>query len=74
MTAAQIEADANTNWDQVIGMRVDLLLRSQDGATEDQQTLSFNGATVSSSDHRLRKVYSSNINIRNRSMPAPEGL
>ncbi|CAH0993207.1 hypothetical protein SIN8267_03348 [Sinobacterium norvegicum] len=74
MTGAEIEADASVKWDQVIGMKVDLLLRSHDGVTEDSAAHTISGQSFGASDNRMRKVYTTTMNIRNRSMPSAEGL
>jgi type IV pilus assembly protein PilW len=73
-TATEIDADATLNWDQVIGMKVDVLLRSDDGATEESTSHSFGGQSYGGSDYRMRKQFTTMMNIRNRSMPSAEGL
>lgn len=55
------------NINNVISLRVDLLLRSvESNLTTSFQTYRFNGKSVTASDHHLRKVYSATIAIRNR--------
>jgi type IV pilus assembly protein PilW len=56
------------DWKRVLSIRVSLLLASREGevATTKAQTYSYNGATVTPSDRRLRKVFTTTIAIRNR--------
>ena len=59
LTAVQME--------DVVSIKVSILVRSpDDNVATAPQTYSYNGATVTPTDRRLRKVYSSAITIRNR--------
>lgn len=61
--------DAGNNWTNVRSVRVNLLLRSEDGVTEDPRAITFNGAvtnTGAGADNRLRMVYTATITLRNR--------
>lgn len=58
---------AAVNMDDVIAVRVSLLVRSsQERVLDSAQTLTFNGAAVDGSDRRLRRVYTLTSTIRNR--------
>ena len=52
---------------QVVAIRVSLLIRSiSNNLTSSPQTYTYNGATVTATDNRLRKVFTSTITLRNR--------
>ena len=59
-----------SNWDNVLSVRVSLLLRTADrvGATSDTKIYAMSGTNVAApgNDTRLRRVYTSVINLRNR--------
>ena len=60
-------ADAVADFDDVVSVRVSLLVRSiDDFVTEDPQTYTYNGATVTAGDRRIRQSFSSTIALRNR--------
>jgi len=61
-------ADAVTNWDDVLAVRVSLLVRGrEDNVVEDPQTLPFPpGTTFTAGDNRLRQVFTKTISLRNR--------
>lgn len=62
-----VVASSVTDWDKVIAARITLLLRSSDNnITQASQTYSYNGATVTASDRRLRRVFTTTIALRNR--------
>ncbi len=62
VTAANV-----TNWENVVAARITLLLRSSDdNITQSNQTYTYNGATVTATDRRLRRVFTTTIAIRNR--------
>lgn len=62
-----VNADAVTEWDAVIGVRVGLLMRSADGAASDARDFNFDGNEANTgSDRRLRKVFWSYAALRNR--------
>ena len=55
------------DWGDVISARIDLLFESIDeNITIGDQSFIYNGATVTSSDGRIRRVFSTTITIRNR--------
>lgn len=51
-------------WDKVGAVRVQLLVRSEDGVTDAAQPYSFNGANVTPTDRRLRHVFVSTVGVR----------
>jgi len=56
-----------TNWYDVMSIRLMLLVRSEaDGIVEAPQTLTYNSATTTAADSRLRQVFSTTIALRNR--------
>lgn len=60
-------ADAVTDWSQVVSVEIRLLLETQDdNLTIANQTYTYNGATVTSPDGRLRRVFTTTVGIRNR--------
>lgn len=55
------------NWDNVVSARIMLLLQSiDDFVADDPQTYTFNGATTTPADRRLRQVFTTTIALRNR--------
>lgn len=65
VTAANV-----TNWDNVLSVRISLLLRTDDrvGTTVDAKSYSMSGTNVYApgNDTRLRRVFTTVINLRNR--------
>jgi len=62
-----VTADNVTDWNDVISVRINLLLRSvENNITTTPQTYTFNGVPVTAPDRALRRVYSTTIAIRNR--------
>lgn len=60
-------ANAVTDWSQVISVEISLLLETQeDNLTTDSQIYNYNGATVTSPDGRLRRVFTTTVGIRNQ--------
>lgn len=57
---------AGIDMNEVVAIRTRLLVRSQDGLTQTNQTYVFNGATVTAGDNRMRVAYESTHAIRNR--------
>mgnify|MGYP000532936696 FL=1 len=58
---------AGLDMDEVVSVRVSLLVRSPDkNVTTQAQVYNFNGASAAASDGRLMKVYTSTITVRNR--------
>jgi type IV pilus assembly protein PilW len=59
--------NAATNWANVISAEISLLVETQaDNLTTDNMTYTYNGATVTSADNRLRRVFTTVVGIRNR--------
>ncbi|HBA64856.1 MAG TPA: pilus assembly protein PilW [Methylococcaceae bacterium] len=55
------------NWANVVSARASLLARSlNDNITSRPQTYTFNGATITPADRRLRQVFTTTIAVRNR--------
>jgi type IV pilus assembly protein PilW len=53
----------------VRAVRYSILVRTiNDSVVQDYQTYSFNGSAVTSTDHRLREVFSGTVGIRSRSL------
>lgn len=65
-----VAADAAPVWNNVLAVRISLLMRSVENNVVNQpQAVMFNGATVNSgvgADRRLRKVFTTTIAVRNR--------
>ena len=62
-----MSADAVVDFDDVVSVRIMLLVRSiDDFVTEDPQTYTYNGVTTTPADRRIRQVFSSTIALRNR--------
>jgi len=58
---------AGLNMDQVVSIRVTLLARSIDDNLAGQPVAyTYNGATTTPADRRLRRVFTSTIAVRNR--------
>ncbi len=61
------QANDVVNFNSVVSVRIQLLLHSfDDRVTEDPQTYTFNGVTVTPNDRRIRQVFSTTIALRNR--------
>jgi len=53
---------------RVVSLHVEILVRSQgNGLASTSQTYTFNGSSVTAADRRIYKVFSTTINLRNRS-------
>lgn len=65
-----VNATAITNWDNIVSVRVNLLLRSDDAhLTTSPQPYTFNSTTPTTpSDRRLRRVFSNTVTLRNRTL------
>jgi len=64
-----VTADQVTNMKNVVSLKVMLLLRTlEDHLADVPQSYTFNGQTVTPTDRRLSRVFSSVITIRNRSL------
>lgn len=61
------DADNVPDWNNVVAVRIQLLLRSLDDfVTEDAQTYTFNGVQTTPNDRRIRQVFTTTIALRNR--------
>jgi type IV pilus assembly protein PilW len=74
---AYLTADQVTNWDEVISVRVSLLLQSvNDGTVPAPQSYTFDGVTYDGgvgngelpADERVRRVFTATISLRNRAL------
>ena len=68
-TAQQIDANAAIGWENVIAVRVDMLMRGDSDALVDSdagQNLVFNGTVENFTDGFLRQGMSSTVTVRNR--------
>jgi type IV pilus assembly protein PilW len=69
VTTAAIDALCGSNpdcWLRVVSVRISLLLRTlDDNITQQPQTYTYNGADVTATDNRLRRVFTSIISLRN---------
>lgn len=62
-----VTANNVTDWSRVLSVKVSLLMRTtENNVTTIQQPYTYNGATTTPSDHRLRKVFTTTITVRNR--------
>ena len=64
-----VDASAVANWGQVVSVRVSLLMATPPSAgrlSANPQTYTYNGTTTTATDRRVRHVYSSTVNVRNR--------
>ena len=67
MTATAIAANAAITWYDVMSIRLMLLVRSESvGIVEAPQIITYNGATTTAADTRLRQVFTTTITLRNR--------
>lgn len=62
-----LPADEVNSLDGVTSIRISLLIRSlDDNVTLEPQTYTYNGATITASDRRLRRVVTMTVSLRNR--------
>ncbi|HSX88802.1 MAG TPA: PilW family protein [Pseudomonas sp.] len=62
-----VSASSVSNWDNVVSVRVHLLLASTDtNVVPENQIIKFNGKDVTIQNRRLAQVFSTTIGIRNR--------
>lgn len=68
VTAAAPETTNEADWKRVLSIRLSLLLVSREGeaVTTKIQPYTYNGITVTPTDRRLRKVFTTTIAVRNR--------
>lgn len=64
---AYVDASAVSDWETVIGVRVGLLMRTEDGVASEPRSFSFNGGEANTGDdRRVRKAFWSYAAMRNR--------
>lgn len=66
-----VSANAVTNWNSVVSLKISLLLRSyKNNIFSSAQSLEYNGSDIytSTSDRYLRRVFTSTISLRNRNV------
>jgi len=62
-----VNSAAVPDFEDVVSIRIMLLVRSiDDFVTEAAQTYSFNGASTTPGDRRLRQVFTATVALRNR--------
>ena len=64
-----VDASAVASWGQVVSVRVSLLMATPPSAgplSSTAQTYTYNGTSSTATDRRVRHVYSSTVNVRNR--------
>jgi type IV pilus assembly protein PilW len=62
-----VTADAVGNMDNVVSVRVSLLMRTPDDhLVPTKQVYTYNGAVTTAPDYRIRRVFNSTIKLRNR--------
>jgi type IV pilus assembly protein PilW len=55
------------NWNQVVAVRISLLVVSPDDQiATSNQTYTYNGASVTAGDNKLRQVFTTTVSVRNR--------
>ncbi|ADE14084.1 type IV pilus assembly protein PilW [Nitrosococcus halophilus Nc 4] len=66
---AYVTADNVIDWNNVINVRLSLLLQTlEDNLAATPQPYTFNGATTTPNDRRLRRVFTATVNLRNRTL------
>jgi type IV pilus assembly protein PilW len=65
---AYVTADTVADWTRVLSLRISLLMvtHQNEAVTSTPQAYTYNGATVTPTDRRLRKVFTTVIALRNR--------
>lgn len=64
-----VTADNVGTWNNVVSVRIQLLMASvQNSVSPIAQTYTFNGASATAADRRIRSVFTSVITLRNRVM------
>ncbi|ADJ28937.1 PilW family protein [Nitrosococcus watsonii] len=64
-----VTADNVANWNNVINLRISLLLQTlENNLASSPQSYTFNGATTTPTDRRLRRVFTTTLNLRNRTL------
>jgi type IV pilus assembly protein PilW len=64
-----VTANSVSAWKNVVSVRISLLMSTlTDNQSTALQTYEFNGATVTATDRRVRRSFSSVVNLRNRTL------
>lgn len=64
-----VTADNVANWNNVISLRINLLLQTlENNLASAPQPYTFNGITSTPTDRRLRRVFTTTVNLRNRTL------
>ncbi|MCK5725302.1 MAG: PilW family protein [Thiotrichaceae bacterium] len=61
-----VSANSITDWESVTSIRISLLLISKKQSQSETLPIFFNNKLIASSDHHLRKVFTTTIALRNR--------
>ena len=62
-----VPANNVVNWENVVSIRVSLLIRSlEDNIADQPLAYTYNGTTTTPTDRRLRRVFTSTYTVRNR--------
>ena len=56
------------DWEAVINVKISLLIRSPESVLDVNQTYEYEGVTITSSDKRLRRVFTGIVTLRNRTL------
>jgi type IV pilus assembly protein PilW len=64
------EVNTGDNWNNVISLKINLLLASSENVSPQIQSYKFNGSNVTPSDHKLRREWETFITLRNRGLPS----
>jgi type IV pilus assembly protein PilW len=65
ITAEAVET-AN-QWEQVISARISLLAQSlEDNLTVEDQVVAYNSGTITGTDGKIRRVFTTTVGVRNR--------
>jgi type IV pilus assembly protein PilW len=66
-SSATLGTTPEERWKRVVSVRISFLMRSTDNnVVPSAQTYSYNGASVTATDRRLRKVFTHVVKLRNR--------
>ncbi|MBK9132341.1 MAG: PilW family protein [Gammaproteobacteria bacterium] len=55
-------------WNDVVSVRVSLLIRSEDNISSSAQTYTYNDTETTAADRRVRRIFNTTIKIRNRGL------
>lgn len=60
------DATSVSNWDEVLSVKIAILVRSREQVLNEPQTYEFNGSSVTATDRRLRREFTLTVTLRNR--------